>query len=89
PVEELLQPFVERFGLPTADSVILPYKEFTVCFDSRSRNPRWVLEKVVTGPSNRSEAAFHEESRLEPRFRSRLADFKHSGFDRGHLAPAG
>ena len=28
---------------------------------------------------------FHEDKDLDARFRSRLADFKDSGYDRGHM----
>jgi endonuclease G len=31
---------------------------------------------------------FKEDSTLDPRFRSHLDDFKNSGYDRGHMAPA-
>lgn len=32
---------------------------------------------------------FRPDSRLEPPFRSNLSDYSGSGYDRGHLAPAG
>lgn len=38
--------------------------------------------------SRRKGSEFYEEPSLEPRFRSRLADFKGSGYDRGHMVPS-
>jgi len=33
----------------------------------------------------RKSVEFHEDKGLDVRFRSRLADFKESGYDRGHM----
>ncbi|KAK9821107.1 hypothetical protein WJX81_006169 [Elliptochloris bilobata] len=58
----------------------------------RLRNPRWVLERISKersgGDAQRKNVEFYEDAGLEPRFRSRLTDFRGSGYDRGHLAPA-
>jgi DNA/RNA endonuclease G (NUC1) len=32
---------------------------------------------------------FYEDEQLDARFRSRLADFRDSGYDRGHLVRVG
>jgi len=61
------------------------------CYDARTRNPRWVAERItkgsVSGESKRKDE-FVEDLSIPGRFRARLADYKRSGFDRGHLAPA-
>ena len=36
----------------------------------------------------RQNSAFYADPGIEPRFRSKLEDYRASGFDRGHLAPA-
>ncbi|KAF6253321.1 hypothetical protein COO60DRAFT_429579 [Scenedesmus sp. NREL 46B-D3] len=36
----------------------------------------------------RESSSFYEDAGLEPRLRNRLDDFKESGYDRGHMAPA-
>ena len=37
---------------------------------------------------DRTISNFKEDTSIHPYFRSTLADYKHSGFDRGHLAAA-
>ena len=37
----------------------------------------------------RSKCEFKEDTSIHPFFRSKNTDYKHSGYDRGHLAPAG
>jgi DNA/RNA endonuclease G (NUC1) len=62
------------------------------CWDARTRNPRWVAEKLtrasVSGAGDRKSVAFSEDAALPPRFRARLDDYRASGYDRGHLAAA-
>jgi endonuclease G len=37
----------------------------------------------------RSKCEFREDPSIHPFFRSRNTDYKNSGYDRGHMAPAG
>jgi len=76
----------------SADGVVRVWNEGMVTsYDARTRNPRWVLERLtresVNGGSKRKDE-FSEDSSIPGRFRARLADYRRSGFDRGHLAPA-
>ncbi|CAM9231230.1 unnamed protein product [Ectocarpus sp. 4 AP-2014] len=93
PASAFIMPFVKRYGYPDLDQVILPSEEYTSCWDSRTRNARWVVERInlntVSGPGDRKKSPFRPDSRLQPLFRSSLSDFYGSGYDRGHLAPAG
>eukprot|EP00903_Cladosiphon_okamuranus_P018902 g17385.t1 len=90
---DFIMPFVKRYGLPDLDQVILPSEEYTSCWDSRTRNARWVVERInvntITGPGDRRKSPFRSDSRLQSLFRSSLEDYVGSGYDRGHLAPAG
>lgn len=36
-------------------------------------------------PDDRADVRFFEDAGLEPRFRSKLDDYRNSGYDRGHL----
>jgi DNA/RNA endonuclease G (NUC1) len=42
----------------------------------------------VSGDGERVNSDFKEDKGLDAALRSRLADFKGSGYDKGHLAPA-
>ena len=71
------------------------FESFVSCYDSRTRNPRWVAEALTAagcaggeGSASRVGSTFSEDASLPVRFRARLADFRASGYDRGHLAAA-
>jgi DNA/RNA endonuclease G (NUC1) len=71
------------------------FESFVSCYDSRTRNPRWVAEALTAagcaggeGSASRVGSTFCEDASLPVRFRARLADFRASGYDRGHLAAA-
>jgi endonuclease G, mitochondrial len=68
------------------------FSSYVAEYDPRLRNPRYVLEhftpEVLRGDGNRNNSMFKEDSSLDPRFRSHLDDFRNSGYDRGHMAPA-
>ena len=65
---------------------------FVASYDPRLRNPRWVLERITRdsfkGDGDRINVQFMEDGSIEERFRARLSDYKASGYDKGHLAPA-
>jgi endonuclease G len=70
-------------------------------FDPATRNPRWVVERLRANDCGRSSGAesgatvsrvgrsFREDDSVPAHQRSKPAHYKGSGFDRGHLAPAG
>ncbi|CAG9466427.1 unnamed protein product [Pedinophyceae sp. YPF-701] len=87
---------VAAFGLPTTEHVRY-FEKFAVAWDPRSRNPRWVLEKLegwnseepyTPSGATRERSSFREDEAFEERFRARLDDYRGSGYDRGHMAPA-
>lgn len=82
-----------RFGLPSNDNIRL-FNDFLLSYDRRLRAPAWVLEhmtpeKLSKNLASRDKSSFHEDATLHPYFTAKLSDFKHSGYDRGHMAAAG
>eukprot|EP00521_Asterionellopsis_glacialis_P013407 CAMPEP_0195308426 /NCGR_PEP_ID=MMETSP0707-20130614/38219_1 /TAXON_ID=33640 /ORGANISM="Asterionellopsis glacialis, Strain CCMP134" /LENGTH=389 /DNA_ID=CAMNT_0040372693 /DNA_START=136 /DNA_END=1305 /DNA_ORIENTATION=+ len=73
--------------------IFRPNQSLEIAFDTRTRNPVYVLEHLKIHKNEKKENdtpryRFTEESSLPPEFRSRNGYYKHSGYDRGHLAPA-
>lgn len=83
-----------RFGLPSGDNLRL-FNDYLLSYDRRLRAPAWVLEHLtpdkLSNPhaSDRSKSKFREDELIHEFFRAKNSDFAKSGFDRGHLAPAG
>ncbi len=65
---------------------------YSMGYDTRNKNPAWVYERLtensLRGDANRLKCRFKEDPVIPSIFRSTLGDYKGSGFDRGHLAPA-
>lgn len=72
---------------------ILERKGFTLAYDSRGKIPLWTHEhltkKSLTKEVTREGHRFQEDPDVYPSHRSTLADYAKSGYDRGHIAPAG
>ena len=74
---------------------ILERNGYSVCYDGRNRIPLWTFELLTkenldsSKPLIRNKCQFREDEDLPEIHRSLLSDFKNSGFDRGHLCPAG
>jgi len=88
-------------GLPpvvyvqTADAArTLCLDGFAILYSTQSKTAVYAAERIT--PRSLADAKkikrtgrFYEEARLPSAHRARLADYKGSGFDRGHLFPAG
>ncbi|GAA4015978.1 DNA/RNA non-specific endonuclease [Actimicrobium antarcticum] len=70
----------------------LCYDNFAVLHSGRSRTPIYVAERLnkdnLDNKITRG-TRFFADARLPSGERAELADYKQSGFDRGHMAPAG
>lgn len=71
----------------------LCYDAFAVLHSGESKTPVYVAEKLSRAvmaetPQKRSDH-FFEDARLRASERATLDDYKGSGYDRGHMAPAG
>lgn len=72
----------------------LCFEAYAVLHSGASRTPLYAAEhltrdSVAAARTVARDDSFHEEERLPATERSQLDDYVHSGFDRGHLAPAG
>lgn len=72
---------------------ILEREGYTVAYDTRSKIPFWTHEHLtkesLVKNAERTGIAFREDPDLYPSHKSTLADYNKSGFDRGHIVPAG
>ncbi|QWE20972.1 DNA/RNA non-specific endonuclease [Polynucleobacter sp. AP-Kolm-20A-A1] len=71
----------------------LCFDSFAIYYSPQDKKPIYTVEKLnkeqLSGPHPRRSNQFYEEARLPFAERSLLADYRGSGYDRGHNAPAG
>ena len=72
------------------DSYPLCFNGFNVMYSGVSKTPLWVAESLTPARLSQKiprEDSFHEEERVKEQHRATLADYRGSGYDRGHMAP--
>jgi len=71
----------------------LCFDGFAIYYSPQDKKPIYTLEKLnresLTGQRPRRSNQFYEEARLPLAERAQLSDYRGSGYDRGHNAPAG
>jgi len=71
----------------------LCFDGFAVYYSPSDKKPIYVVEKLnrerLTKPKQARTNLFYEEARLPVSERASLSDYRGSGYDRGHNAPAG
>eukprot|EP00985_Skeletonema_marinoi_P005350 scaffold2313_cov99-Skeletonema_marinoi.AAC.4 len=77
-----------------------PNDNLLIAFDTRNRNPTFVMERINNkkhggaaateqeAPPSRKNKRFFEDKAIPEHHRSRNHHYRNSGYDRGHLAPA-
>jgi endonuclease G len=70
------------------------YTEFALLHSGLTRTPLWVAEHLTPRRAKGARELnrvnnFHPDPNLPPDERAELSDYVRSGFDRGHMAPAG
>src|SRR5271165_3353659 len=80
----------------SAQTYSVCFSEINVLYSGVARTPLWSAEHLTSSRIQRAKTlprlrsnAFHEETSLPSELRSELADYRRSGFDRGHMAPNG
>ncbi|OXB72172.1 UNVERIFIED_CONTAM: hypothetical protein H355_000889 [Colinus virginianus] len=80
-----------KYGLPGL-AQLRSRESYVLCYDPRSRSALWVIEQLnrdtLSGTSERSACDFQEDGSVHEYHRATNADYRGSGFDRGHLAAA-
>ena len=82
-----------RAGWPSGFEDLLRVRSgFVASYDARTRNPRWVLERITAescdGVGTRKKSRFAEDDEVDGAHAAKLSDYRGSGYDRGHLAAA-
>ncbi len=81
-----------RYGLPSTGPTLLCRTGYALSHNSRRKVPDWVAyhvsrQKLSYGKVPRSND-FRADTDLPPGRRAELSDYRGSGYDRGHMAPA-
>lgn len=81
-------------GLPVmrTKGQLLIRKDYVTSYNEETKTPFWVqwhlTRERASGTLKRPDYAFHEDNEV-PRPRADIYDYRASGYDRGHMCPAG
>ncbi|ORX72717.1 hypothetical protein DL89DRAFT_243725 [Linderina pennispora] len=87
-----------KYGYPGPISDFMVRSRYAASYNRALRNPSWVAEHLtrdnMKGTADRAlptapTSPFPEDKSLPEQFRALLKDYSGSGYDRGHMAPAG
>lgn len=81
-----------KYGTPGDKGVLLCRTGYALAHNPVRKTPDWVAEHLTREKASASlprSNDFRPDPDLEPGQRAELSDYKGSGYDRGHMAPAG
>lgn len=81
-----------KYGAPSETGDLLCRTGYALAHNPEHKTPDWVAEHLTREKASAVRARsndFQPDPDLEPGQRAELADYKNSGYDRGHMAPAG
>lgn len=86
-------PAYVRQGLDRRTSTIC-YHAFSVGYSGVTRTPLWSVERITADAIEQAHTFgrsedFHPDPFVRRADRAQLDDYRHSGFDRGHMSPSG
>ena len=84
-----IPPYLNKESL-NKNAFPLCFNGFNVMYSGVSKTPLWVAEALTPQRLSQKiprEDNFHEETAVKAEYRATLADYKASGYDRGHMAP--
>ncbi len=79
------------YGIPAITDQLLCRDGYAVGYDYAEKNPIWVachLTKESVNKKFKRSNKFREDTDIPEQYRSTLADYRGSGYDRGHMAAA-
>ena len=83
----------QQIPLSAQDGRDLCFDSFAIYYSPKDKKPIYTVEKLsrdqLLAPHPKRSNQFYEEARLPYSERSLLSDYRGSGYDRGHNAPAG
>jgi endonuclease G len=80
-----------KFGIPGQQGELLCRKGYLLAYSSEHKTPIWVIEHLTAEKAKGTIPRYDKfipDPDLEEGERAELADYKNSGYDKGHMAPA-
>lgn len=93
-------PQFQSYGYPQPSDAKIQHRAFYACragyagmYDPAEKTSLWIAEHLsareMDGNANRKGVEFNEDPQIPAGANARLDDYRRSGYDKGHLAPAG
>ena len=79
------------YGTPCASDYIAGREGYVVGFNAKTHNPDWVAYRLTKEKICNPKVERYDDFRPDPQIpdTAQLEDYRRSGYDRGHMAPAG